>query len=168
MDTFINELATNNIYLFLIITIIILLVILVIVLTYMINNSNNTAYKEARAMVETLLPEAKEEHYDIEKITKALEQERRNQGDFTSFEQEQEEKAIISYDQLINNVKNKEPELSVKKVTLPDNSPMSHHRASLEALINDPVAPPIDVNPTPLTTTRAYLDDLKLLKNKLK
>lgn len=132
---------------------IIILLILIVTLIYFIkinkdeeleinnNNSNSNSNKKEdiiEKIVKNNTEEIKEEEYndeegellDLESLTKKLKEEKENdQVKIDKYEQEQEEKAIISYDELINrknhyaiNYEKEEviDDLIVKKVNLND------------------------------------------------
>lgn len=169
METILNELLNSDMQIYLFIVLFMVGLILLIIVTVLLFNTNKEAsntYQEAKDIVESLLSESEQNEYDIAKISKALENERGPVSDVQSFEQEQEEKAIISYDQLINKV-NKECDIPVTKVILPETPKNSHHREDLNKLINQE-HPKVAINPSQLTQTKSYLEDLKTLHRKLK
>lgn len=169
MSLILNELINSDvqIYIFIVLFMIgLTLLIIVIVLLFNTKTPVNKTYTEAKEIVESLLTEDEQNQYDIEKISKALENERGPISDVQSFEQEQEEKAIISYDQLINKV-SQECDIPVTKVTLPNTPKTSPHRDELNKLINQEPTK-VTINPTQLNQTKSYLEDLKALQRKLK
>ena len=79
---------------------IMILIILIVSLIYIVRNSEDD---------ELLFNEEKsneEENLDLASIAKEIDERPSNNIDLTAYQQEQEEKAIISYDELINHQKN--------------------------------------------------------------
>ena len=128
------------------------------------NNRKPENYGEVKAMVEELLPEAKEEHYNINKISKAISAGTASQQEVVSFEQEQEEKAVISYEELLKNAEVRQMTTEdVVAVELPASPKIEHIDLPKETPIK-----PVMVKSSNMEQTRNYLQELKSFQKKLR
>lgn len=128
------------------------------------NNRKPENYSDVKAMVEELLPDAKEEKLNINKISKAISIETNpDKAEVNSFEQEQEEKAIISYEELVKAASAKnEINDEVVAVELPSTKQEKFEMPSIEK------PKPITVKTTNLDSAKSYLEDLKGFRKKLR
>ena len=139
---------------------IMILIILIVSLIYIVRNSEDD---------ELLFNEEKsneEENLDLASIAKEIDERPSNNIDLTAYEQEQEEKAIISYEELLkrkndfainySEEENLDDDLTVKKV-------------DLDNLVNRDVVvkPEIKVSVISYEKEEAFLEALKQLQQKL-
>lgn len=87
---------------------VIVLIILVVTLIYFIkiNEDETEAVLDILPSYDEVPDNEKEELIDLQSISKALEERKNNPIDMTEYEQEQEERAIISYEELLEKSKN--------------------------------------------------------------
>lgn len=165
---------------------IITLLILLVVLAYFIminkdpktdeknniHNDNNDNHKELNDLVELIdvTPEVEENDEDVElldlkSLTKKLEEEKNNNRiNFTEYEKDQEEKAIISYDELLKKQNryaiNYEKEIKMDDVTI--------KKVNLNDLVNkDEVDKIKEVHVISYEKEEAFLNALKELNQLL-
>lgn len=136
---------------------VLILMILIVTLIYFIKINNGETEKE----------EIKEETAEM-KIVKEINE---NLGkeeatvNFTEYEKDQEDKAIISYDELLN--KNNNYELNYEKEETHDD--LSIKKVNLENLVNKniEITPKVDVRVISFAKEEAFLQALKQLQKEL-
>jgi len=89
---------------------VIVLIILVVSLIYVIQNENMEEKSILKTEIEPVKPvvEEKQEELDLLSIVDTIDENPKPLVDMTAYEEEQEQKAIISYEELIKGVKQKE------------------------------------------------------------
>lgn len=111
-------------------------------------------------IIGSLMPDLDIDKKNIQKIANQINREMQP-GSINQFEREQEEKAIISYQELVKNIEHQHQQLdNVVKVQLPETpAPVLP--------IND-ISNDIKVNPDAVDTAKDYLQSLRNLKSNLK
>lgn len=103
---------------------------------------------------------------DLESITKALENKETNNIDLTSFEEEQERDAIISYDELLRKQQPQQPyKVSYKKEMMYDD--LSVKEVDLDSLSNPVIEEKHDIKLVSYEEEEAFLEALKSLQKSL-
>ncbi|MBO4600630.1 MAG: hypothetical protein J5634_00085 [Bacilli bacterium] len=103
---------------------------------------------------------------DLESITKALENKETNNIDLTSFEEEQERDAIISYDELLRKQQPQQPyKVSYKKEMMYDD--LSVKEVDLDSLSNPVTEEKHDIKLVSYEEEEAFLEALKSLQKSL-
>ncbi len=134
---------------------VLILMILIVTLIYFItiNNEEKSDEKEETAEMKII----KEIQENINKETPEI--------NFTNYEKEQEDKAIISYDELLH--KNNNYELNYEKEELYDD--LSVKKVNLENLVNKnaEISSKVDVRVISFAKEEAFLQALKQLQKEL-
>ena len=103
---------------------------------------------------------------DLESITKALENKETNNIDLTSFEEEQERDAIISYDELLRKQQPQQAyKVSYKKEMMYDD--LSVKEVDLDSLSNPVIEEKHDIKLVSYEEEEAFLEALKSLQKSL-
>lgn len=159
---------------------IILLMVLVVVLLYFIKVNEDVVEEDAEEKpyaienIKNEINDEKEESrfvdegelVDLTSISKALENLDNTKIDLTAFEEEQEENAIISYDELIN--KSKTGSINYKSETMIDD--LSVKEVDLDNLINEvskEESKAVDTHVISYSQEEAFLEALKKLQKQL-
>lgn len=152
-----------------------LLIILVVSLIYFIKINREEMPEEIKVQDEqqpieiealNVYDDENDAIIDLESITKALEERKVSPIEMTDYEIEQEERAIISYDELLERSKNlslnyeieeePNPEINIKKVDL----------ENLVSKVEDS-KPPLEVRVISYQKEEAFLEALKNLKEQI-
>ena len=152
-----------------------LLIILVVSLIYFIKINREEMPEEIKVQDEqqpieiealNVYDDENDAIIDLESITKALEERKVSPIEMTDYEIEQEERAIISYDELLERSKNlslnyeieeePNPEINIKKVDL----------ENLVSKVEDS-KPPLEVRVISYKKEEAFLEALKNLKEQI-
>lgn len=139
-------------------------------ITYNIFNDNKEEVKEEIPLLEQMVEESKEDVFDLKNVTKELEslpKERTIQ--LTDYEREQEETAIISYDELVTQ---SIPRLEISKALKEE--VLEEYDYDVEVPEVEEIKEEVKENVVEETTTtsnydheESFLDGLKDLKNSL-
>lgn len=141
-----------------------LTLIIAIIISFKItrNKKDNEVVNDqsVQDIIGTLIPDLEIDKKNIQKIADQINREMQPSS-INQFEKEQEEKAIISYQELVKNIEHQQEQLSnVVKVELP---------SSPEPIVQvQPVTNEVVVNPDAINNAKDYLQNLKDLKSKLK
>lgn len=144
------------------IALIILIITIIISLLKIRSQAKESAYKNQNVeeILSSLIPGLEVDKKNIQKIADQINQEKQGNS-FNQFEREQEEKAIISYQELVNNISHQTQELAdVVKVELPERP------AAVNPVTE--ISKDLNIKPPAIASAKDYLQDLKDLKNNLK
>lgn len=109
-----------------------------------------------------------EEPIDLESVAKALEERTINPIEMTEYEQEQEEKAIISYDELLSKSNSSVINYEIKEEEEPED--ISIKKVNLGNLVNtieEPKPPKVEVRVISYDKEEAFLEALKKLSEQI-
>lgn len=149
-----------------------LLIILVVVLIYFIKINKDNSVEEIidlKTIEESISNDVNDEDdaiIDLAQITKALEDRKTSPIEMTEYELEQEERAIISYDELIERSKN----LSLNyEMDEESSGEINIKKVNLENLVNqvEKEKPSIEVRVISYQKEEAFLEALKNLKEQI-
>ena len=150
----------------------ILLIVIVLVLIVLTKNQGE-APKELIEEYKPIIEETTEEKEDkaLEKISQMLE-EKTNNNPIRTFEEEQENTAIISYNELMRdpNLEEKKQveEIPLTKVILPSSEELPTSDNIRREAINELFSRPPEIKKTNTDKHEDFLSDLKSLKSRLK
>lgn len=145
---------------------VIVLIILIVTLIYFIKINEDEMEPILDILPDSIPDEnGAEELIDLQSITKALEEREKNPIDMTEYEQEQEERAIISYDELLEKSKN----LSLNYETELKDEDIIIKKVDLENLVNneEDEKPLMEVRVISYQKEEAFLEALKQLKEQI-
>ena len=128
--------------------------------------SDQNSIKEDKEEVKYYGDDEEGELLDLESITKALENKTNDAIDLTTFEEEQEKDAIISYDELIN--KTNFGTINYKNESMYDD--LSVKEVDLDHLINETDKSSVEVTKTQVISyaqEEAFLEALKKLQKQI-
>lgn len=144
------ELALNNDYIYL--GIIVVLIIIIIITILSIKKDRDRAIK-ARSYVKPVVTEEEKEQakLELEKVVdemqKNLDNEKVTTSDITTYEEEQESKAIISYQELVEAVRN-------------NNEAKVHNEVGMEVADTNAIEKPEEVVPSVEKTDEVTIDSI--------
>lgn len=148
-----------------------LLIILVVSLIYFIKINKEEAIIDQPIAINTIedinddYSDENDAIIDLESITKALEERKVSPIEMTDYEIEQEERAIISYDELVERSKN----LSLNYETESIDSEINIKKVNLENLVNkiEEEKPKLEVRVISYQKEEAFLETLKKLQGNI-
>lgn len=150
----------------------IVLIVLVVSLIYFIKINNDeeeiiieTPVVQEEPVVENVYDDENDAIIDLASITKALEERETSPIEMTQYEIEQEERAIISYDELVERSKN----LSLNYETEEVKEDITIKKVDLENLVSkiEDEKPTLEVRVISYQKEEAFLEALKNLKGQI-
>ncbi len=151
----------------------IVLIVLVVSLIYFIKINNDdeeivvepTSVTQEEPIIETAYDDENDAIIDLASITKALEERETSPIEMTQYEIEQEERAIISYDELIARSKN----LSLNYEEEQINEDLTIRKVDLDNLVSkiEDEKPALEVRVISYKKEEAFLEALKNLKEQI-
>ena len=150
-----------------------LLIILIVSLIYFIKINKEDEIVEEQPIAITTIESINDDYndeneaiIDLESITKALEERKASPIEMTEYELEQEERAIISYDELLERSKNLSLNYEVEE---DPNSEINIKKVNLENLVNkiEEEKPTLEVRVISYQKEEAFLEALKNLKEQI-
>ena len=131
---------------------ILILIILIVSLVYLLKTTD----------IENAISEEDEE-FDIKNAVEELKDYTPREIELNDYEKEQEENAIISYDELVNNARNNKINYVDEKI----NDNISVKKFDLDNLVSDDEEPPMNVRVLSYEHEEAFLAALKQLQKLL-